>query len=194
MTADAVLQALRHVWATLEPLNLPMAVMGGLALSRYKLFRATRDVDILIGVAGQDLSSLLDLLAASGVLAKRSPPIRPLGELQIAQLVYEPPETFVEVQVDLLLADSAYHVEALARRVPMSTGAESTPVWVLSCEDLIIVKLMAGRMIDLADAVSLLQLNRAKLDQQYLSRWTERLGLKNDWSRIEQEAAGGTEA
>jgi hypothetical protein len=191
MTADAVLQALRRVWAALEPLQLPMAVMGGLALARYKHFRATRDVDILIGVTGTNVQSLLDLLATSGVMPKRSPPVRALGNLQIAQLSYEPPETFVEVQVDLLLADSAFHQKALARRVPMSTGLDRTPVWVLSCEDLIIVKLMAGRTIDLADAVSLLQLNAATLDQQYLARWTETLGLKNEWFRIQKEAADG---
>jgi hypothetical protein len=33
MPAEAVLRALRHVWLTLEPLDLPMAVMGGIALA-----------------------------------------------------------------------------------------------------------------------------------------------------------------
>ena len=42
MPADAVLRALRHVWLTLEPLDLPMAVMGGIALATWKIVRATR--------------------------------------------------------------------------------------------------------------------------------------------------------
>ena len=40
MLADEVLLALKHVWVTLESLNLPMAVMGGIALSAWKHPRA----------------------------------------------------------------------------------------------------------------------------------------------------------
>jgi len=49
MPAEPLLRALRHVWVTLEPLGLPMAVMGGIAVAASKHVRATQDVDLLLG-------------------------------------------------------------------------------------------------------------------------------------------------
>jgi len=40
---------------------------------------------------------------------------------------------------------------------------------VLACEDLILHKLMAGRIIDRADAAALLRANRGALDLDYLA-------------------------
>ena len=37
-----------------------------------------------------------------------------LGDLEVFQLLYEPPETFVDLQIDLLLGESSYHQEASA--------------------------------------------------------------------------------
>jgi hypothetical protein len=45
--AELVLGTLKHLWDTLAPLKLPIAVMGGLAVSFWKHVRATRDVDVL---------------------------------------------------------------------------------------------------------------------------------------------------
>ena len=47
----------------------------------------------------------------------------------------------------------------------------------LSCEDLIIHKLLAGRIIDSADVSALLPANRAGLDMAYLERWLTELSL-----------------
>src|SRR4029078_6927244 len=47
---EMVLAALRHVWTALGPLNVPIAVMGGLSVSAWGYLRNTQDVDILIGV------------------------------------------------------------------------------------------------------------------------------------------------
>jgi hypothetical protein len=181
MTAQAVLEALRQVWNALEGQGRSMAVIGGVALSRWKLFRATRDVDLLIGVASIDTQPLISALTAIGAKQKR--PVAPLGNAYIVQLAIEPEDTFVEVQVDLLLADSDYHRQALSRRVPLEL--EGTTLYVLTCEDLILHKLIAGRMIDLADASQLLELNAKEIDHAYLAGWIERLQLESEWKSIQ---------
>ena len=38
--AELVLRVLQKLWTTLEPLRLPMAVMGGIAVSLWKHVRA----------------------------------------------------------------------------------------------------------------------------------------------------------
>jgi len=39
---EATVRALRHVWLTLKPLDIPMAVMGGLALAAWNLLQWAR--------------------------------------------------------------------------------------------------------------------------------------------------------
>ncbi|MFI5401717.1 MAG: hypothetical protein ACHQ1G_02195 [Planctomycetota bacterium] len=48
---------------------------------------------------------------------------------------------------------------------------------VASCEDLILLKLVAGRAIDLADAKELFQVNRDSLDLAYLRGQAAGMGI-----------------
>ncbi|MHB1559697.1 MAG: hypothetical protein ACYC61_19795, partial [Isosphaeraceae bacterium] len=89
MAAEVVLKALKHVWVSLQPLQVPMAVMGGLALAAWRHVRATRDVDLLIGVPDADVETLLSTLTSAGLRPKHQPPLISLGSLQILQLLYE---------------------------------------------------------------------------------------------------------
>src|SRR5207302_6216555 len=104
MLADEVVLALKHIWLTLESLNVPMAVMGGIALSAWKHPRATQDVDLLIGLEKKDEESVLQKLAVAKIRAKRRPPVVTIGRLRILQLLYEPPGTYLDLQIDLLMS------------------------------------------------------------------------------------------
>ncbi len=188
MHADAVIRALRHVWVTLEPLKLPMAVLGGIAMSIFKYIRATRDVDLLLGIGEADPSNVLDVLRAAEIRPKRHPPVTSIGQLHVIQLLYEPPESFVDLQIDLLLAKSEYHLQALKRRIPTRLPDLDIEISVLACEDLILHKMIAGRVIDRVDAAGLLRANRGSLDLDYLARRTGRLGLAAEWTGAWNEA------
>jgi hypothetical protein len=190
MAAPAVLRTLEEVWKALLPLQIPMAVMGGLALSVWKRPRATRDVDLLVGIGGRRPEELLSALTGAGFRAKHTAPVRPLGTLQIMQLEFEPKDSFVSISVDLLLVDSEYHREALRRSVSIRLENVADDIAVLSCEDLLIHKLMAGRSIDRADAAAVLRANRDLLDFGYLTRWATALRLTEELREIWREAYG----
>lgn len=102
---------------------------------------------------------------------------------------YEPPGSFVEVKVDLLIARSDYQRTALSRRVAVPELGDD--LCVLSCEDLILHKLLAGRIIDRADAAALLRYNHGALDMSYLLRWLDQLRLKESYQEIWEEACPG---
>lgn len=191
MLADEVVRALKHVWITLEALNVPMAVMGGIALSAWKYPRATQDVDLLIGLEEKKEELVLQKLAAAKIRSKRESPILTLGQLRIVQLLYEPPGTYLDLQIDLLLADCDYQREALRRRTIVHLPDLDIAVAVLSCEDLILLKLLAGRIVDRADAAMLLRANRATIDLQYLTHWSRELKLTKEISEIWEEAFPG---
>jgi len=168
-----------------------MAVMGGLALAAWRHVRATRDVDLLIGIAEEDLEPLLSTATSAGLRPKHQPPLISIGSLQILQLLYEPPGAYLDLQVDLLLAQSEYHRQALARRVPTRLSALDIDLYVLACDDLILHKLLAGRLIDRADAAMLLRANRADLNLDYLLGWTTKLSLGAELAQVWEDAFPG---
>ncbi len=96
----------------------------------------------------------------------------------------------MSVAVDLLLVHTDYHREALMRRLKVQLPELSRPVYVLACEDLILHKLSAGRIIDLADVAVLLRANRDTLDLPYLTRWAMELEVTADLVRVWKEAFG----
>lgn len=191
MAGRIVLAALKHVWAALEPMGCPRALMGGLSLALWKHVRNTRDVDLLIGLEHTSVEAVLELLQRVGVHTKHQPPVLDLGSVRIVQLLYEPKDAFVDVQIDLLLAESDFHREALARRVPARLPDLDIDLFTLSCEDILLLKMSAGRIIDRADAAALLRLNRPALDLGYLLGWVSRLALADEWAEIWQEAFPG---
>jgi hypothetical protein len=184
MPPEALLRALRHLWLTLTPSKIPMALMGGIALAAWKHVRATKDIDLLLGVGGERLSALLETLQTAGVRLRGEPTPKRLGQLELLSLAYEPPEAYMEVEIDLLFGDSPYHRTALRRAVPILPPDLDISLAVLTCEDLILHKLQAGRMIDLADVAELLKLNRQSLDFDYLARWGKDLSLDSAFRQV----------
>jgi hypothetical protein len=191
MAAEVVLQTLKQVWLCLEPLGLPIALMGGLSAAVWKHPRATRDVDILVnlGKANEDL--LLPALERAGLRAKRKPPVLNIGPSRILQMLFEPPGTFLEIQVDLLFADSDYQRQALSHCARTRLPGLEIEISVLSCEDLIMHKLLAGRLLDKADAVALVRANREALNFTYLREWIGKLALGSEWAEVWNNAFPG---
>jgi Nucleotidyl transferase AbiEii toxin, Type IV TA system len=184
MPGKLVLRTLEHVWEALEPLQFPIAVMGGIALSAWEYTRSTKDVDLLIGLASTSPDAVLRALQQVGVKPKRHPVITEVGPSRFMQLIYEPPGTFTDVPVDLLFAESDYQRQALARRLPIQLPAMGRDLFVVSCEDLILLKLLAGRIRDTADVVALLEANRSALDFDYLADWIPRLAVGPEWDEV----------
>jgi hypothetical protein len=61
----------------------------------------------------------------------------------------------------------------------------------LTCEDVILHKLLAGRVLDRSDVGHLLRLNVTNLDRGYLTKWANYLGLTNELALLWEEAIPG---
>ncbi len=160
MATKAVLAALSHVWVALKPTNCPRALMGGLSLPLWKHVRTTRDVDLLISLEGTSVEAVLEVLQLAGIRTRHDPPVLDLGSVRIIQLLYQPKDAFLNVPIDMLLAESAFHREALARRSLARLSDLNIDLYTLSCEDILILKMNAGRIIDRADGAALLRESR----------------------------------
>ena len=194
MPAEVVLATLRHLWRTLRRLDISCALLGGLAMAVWKHPRFTKDVDLLVALGNTKTDDLLRNLIDAGFRAKRAGPLVKIDETEFLQLSYEPEDSFVEVQIDLLLVRTRYQQEAIGRRTPVDSAELGFEIDVLACEDLIVHKLLAGRMIDLADSQALLRENRSSLDVEYLVRWIDKLGLRAEFEKAWEEAIPGEPA
>lgn len=191
MATEAALATLDHIWATLAPLGHPLALMGGISLAAWNHIRATRDVDLLIAVHSSEIDPIVNALSLARCRPKRQPPVLTVGDHHFVQFLYTPPGQFYDVQFDLLLAESKLQKSAIARRVRRDVPGIRQPVDVLDCDDLILFKLVSGRVIDRADAAMLLRENSGDIDYEYLLKWVAHLDLKAELTEIWREAFPG---
>jgi hypothetical protein len=188
MAGESVRAILNHVLSALEPLGYPIALIGGAALAAWNHPRATRDVDLLIGVSAKGFENVAERLRAANCRPKSEPIVRSVGAMSVAQFLYTPPGEFYDAQFDLWLADSDLYRSAIARRVRRDLPGVDHPINVINCDDLILFKLSAGRIIDRADAAMLLRENRNAIDYNYLDDWLVRLDLTREFIDIWSEA------
>ena len=177
MPPSLLMQATQDVWRILDASGYPKAIAGGLALSFWGYPRSTRDIDIAIVVKSKH--DFFPLLSRAGLQPKKkSKDTTKLGFLEVSQWVYSIAESYVDIDLDLLISDSPYFLNAIERAVSCSFAEISIDLKVLSCEDIIIFKAISGRIIDQADIQMLMSVNASTLDYDYLSRKSEELEIR----------------
>lgn len=192
MDVDPVALTLVRAWQVLEPMEIPMAVVGGICLAAWNHPRFTQDVDLLLALPDTEKNAVVAKFLDAGFFKKDDKPRWiPLGGIELLQLFYEPPDTFMDFRLDLLAATSDYHLGILQRRVPVKLPIVDREIAVVSCEDMLILKLLAGRIIDRADAATLLRKNRERLDEEYLLKWIKEHDLQMQLAEIWEEAFPG---
>ena len=70
------------------------------------------------------------------------------------------------------------------------TMVHGLSVWVASPEDLMLLKLKAGRPTDFDDVIGIVKNPRLQLDLPYLWNWADRLGLHGELHYVLQAAGG----
>jgi hypothetical protein len=180
MPGDLVLSALHHLWTVIEDRQVKACLMGGMSLAHWGYARFTRDVDVLISIDPVSINDFVRALSAVGFAPRTAPFITQVGSHSFVQLMFTPKGRFDEIPVDLLIADSDFLRGAVERGFP--SRLNNWECRVVSCEDLILLKLQADRLIDRLDVRYLLQHNRATLDLTYLADWIKQLGLGKEWA------------
>ena len=150
------------------------ALADGWAYSALVEPRATTDIDLLILLeppSREQVQALVSTLFDSTIIHPAPMVFQGISIWRIVGIRHEQ-----EVVIDFLLADSAYLRTALERRHTVPFGGLQIPM--LSIEDLVILKMVAGRLQDRAD----LEKIRARqsdlhIDWTYVDQWKTTLGL-----------------
>jgi hypothetical protein len=80
MASEGVLATLRAGWDALAGIPAPKALIGGLALTAWNHARYTRDADVLVAIAEDEIDHLVAVLVTAGFHRRHSPPLRAIKE------------------------------------------------------------------------------------------------------------------
>lgn len=160
----------------LSDLRIPYMLTGAFAVNFFGAMRLTRDADFVVQMSGHSLPMLAERLA-------------PGFELR-AQAEFETitgTQKFVFARRDIafivelfLLSDDPHDQARFARRINLV--AWSREVNIPTAEDLIITKLRwsrhGNRSKDLDDVRGIIEIQKSRLDWDYIERWCEQHGTK----------------
>ena len=168
-------QTLRELVVIFDQLGIAYAVMGGMAVRVHGIPRPTHDLDFTLAIEQDRLPELFARLADEGFTVPE--PYQQGWVDRVADMPLVKLRIYLGdrgVDVDLFLAESAFQREIMSRRRRARLDAQD--VWIVTPEDLLLLKLLAGRPRDLSDAGDILFV-QGQLDQAYLKRWAAQLGI-----------------
>ena len=176
LRAEPFARALRDLSDALDRSRVQWAVAGAVAANNYRdETRTTNDLDVLIALAGVDLSEVQDALGQRGWLTTA------VAEGFLLRMQH--PDAG---RVDLMVSGTDYETGAIARAHQVSLD-ENRSFKTLAVEDVVILKLIANRWRDHADIESIL-VAQPDFDREYMARWFEEFDLNERFNRIEATA------
>jgi hypothetical protein len=174
--AEDLETTLRKIVLAFRLVKIPYMLIGALALPDWGRPRATLDIDFMI-LADEIPQRLILRLSSLGFdLDLEWERLNPL--LKGVQTRFRSKT----LALDILFRQDAHHAEAFRRR--RKKHYRDMYVWFPSAEDLILLKLRAGRPTDFDDVAGILERTGDALDLRYLSRWAHRLGIVEELNYV----------
>jgi predicted nucleotidyltransferase len=133
-------------------------VFGAQAVLAYGRPRLTADVDVAVELAGAAASGLVAALAAHGFELRFPLTAAHLREARLLPMVHAPSA----IPFDVVITAPGLDEELLDRARPTDLGGTLAPV--ISVEDLVALKILAGRRKDLEDVRGVLAEQRGRIE------------------------------
>ncbi|HBK52347.1 DUF6036 family nucleotidyltransferase [Syntrophomonas wolfei] len=182
MNLPTEIQILKLVITKLEELNIPYMLSGSLAGSFYAQPRMTRDIDIVIELAAEQIAKITEIFSGDFYIDEDD-----VNEAVRLQSMFNIIHYQAVVKIDFIIRkDSLYRKLEFERRIRKIIAGFA--LWVVSPEDLIISKIFWARdsksELQLNDVSSIMKYQAKKLDWEYIEYWVKELGLGQLWEEI----------
>lgn len=176
---DSLADYLQAIVAALPP-SSPYCLVGALAVNAWGRLRATNDIDLLVLADVPARTELIEALRAHEFWIDETwVEHNPMAKDAVMRLTHS---AYPTIPLDLLFANDRQSQSTLARRQALQILGIS--LYVCSPEDLILLKLKAGRPHDFEDVLGILKNPHVHIDQDYLWNWTDQLGLHGELSYV----------
>jgi predicted nucleotidyltransferase len=150
---------LARIAQALDRSKIPYMLIGGQAVIFYGEPRFTQDIDLTIGISPDKIGSLIRVISEIGLISEVKNP----EEFAKKTMVFPCLSSTETMRVDFIFSDTGFEHAAIsrARRVEI----DGCPVRIVSLEDLLVFKTIAGRARDLED-VRVLLLKNLSVDEK----------------------------
>lgn len=154
-------------------------LVGGIAVGIWGEPRLTEDIDTILFISKKDTGKLLKKAKKLGFNFDDSRVFEDIEKRGVFKIYYK------DYHLDFLIASTKLEQSALERKVEVKIFGRK--VNVPTKEDLLLLKVIAGREKDLLDAKGIALRHRGKLDKTYLERWAQKLSDEAEDMRIYNE-------
>jgi len=174
---DRLRQTLLTFVDLLEAQGVPYMVIGAMAVAMWGQPRATADIDFTVLTDSDGLETIGQEAERRGLVIDRQwldwHPLQRGKQIRL---------TSGDFLIDAVRPMDQHQEEALGRCRLLEIGGRG--VRFVSPEDLIVMKIKAGRPRDFEDAISVLAKQKGKLDEQYMLDWAHRIGVYDELTYI----------
>lgn len=188
--SNIVLEALKQAVKVMRELKADYCLFGGLAMQAYKRIRATMDVDLMVAINKSSISNLISKFETKGFKFDRKRGIVKISGFNLLRFTYTDKNYGLEIFVDIATVNTEFQKQMLSRKQRLDFFG--IKINVASCEDLILLKTLAGRPIDKVDARVLIQENLGAIDKDYLKSQAKELGIARGLQQMLKNSEGTT--
>lgn len=162
--------------------DIAYALVGSFSSNHYGIPRSTQDADLVL----QSDTKLDQLVQALGDNFSLDPQLMFESVTGTMRWIIQHADS--EFKIELFLLSEDPHDQArFARRVEASFNG--VPAWVVTAEDVVVMKLRWGREKDVADVRDVVAVQGEALDWDYIHDWTETHGTRAQLDAIRAELA-----
>ena len=147
-------------------MKIKYAIIGGIAVARHGITRATIDIDLIADIKKIEISELLKRFKQEGFNFTEQNAIKELAQDSFSQIIYE------DIAVDILLPVIPLFFKIIERGKEEITFGHTMRI--ATPEDLILLKLLSFRETDRDDIKGILATNREQLNVEYIFDWIRR--------------------
>jgi hypothetical protein len=182
-------EVLKAACDTLDRAGIDYAVAGGIAAGFWGETRSTIDVDLVIAVSLDEIESVKKTFAddPAFLFDPNDFAFPDTVIIRVPQPNHDKTKPEI-IAIDLLIFKDGYSEQVIARRRSAKYGHDE--FWFCSPEDLILMKLRAGRHRDLGDIQTILNVRGEELDMDYIATNAVSVQKQQAWQELIDEWRG----
>ena len=153
--------------------NIPYMIIGGQAALLYREPRFTNDIDITLGIGIEEVHKLFNLCKEIELMILVDNP----DDFILQTMVLPTYDNLSNLKIDFIFSSTLYEHEAISRANIITL--DGTDIYFCSLEDIIILKIFAGRPRDIEDVGVIIRKN-PNYNRQFILKNLDELGKAVD--------------